>query len=317
MLLWFGDHDKKSKRSRLLLVGILGLALSVLLIFATPIKNMILHGNPFYPIKFELFGKTLNYKEAPDKSEMPGYLIDAHPAKRWIYSILEVGILPLNDGRRWTINQNMDMDPVAYQTGYRMGGFFSAYVVFHLCLFAYLCFRMRTRETWIAIVFLILISSMSSVLPQSHELRYYMYWMITLISLNLYLISRLNSRLNRLGKTVRVLNNQNVTLVSLLALVYIIVLTKGAYVRPRLNNFQGFNTFERLIERKVDPNILNRISDGEQVCLLENVWGSVTDSHGVQPWDFLYASNFHPPLKYSLKLAYSASECGQRKVIND
>ena len=69
-----------------------------------------------------------------------------------------------------------------------MGGYFFVYVIFSLLLFATLVRRNRARQGRVAGGFFVLLSVLTSVMPQSHELRYYMYWIIVLITLNFYLL---------------------------------------------------------------------------------------------------------------------------------
>lgn len=45
--------------------------LVTILILATPIKNTVLHGNPFYPVKVEIANVVLNYKEDLPTSIVP------------------------------------------------------------------------------------------------------------------------------------------------------------------------------------------------------------------------------------------------------
>ncbi|MGD1920485.1 MAG: hypothetical protein ACFCAD_17325, partial [Pleurocapsa sp.] len=77
--------DKNTISSWLLKVVPISL-LASLLIFDTPIKNIVIHGNPFYPVRIEIAGKVLNHA-LPMYSESPGYLADAPKAQRWLYSI--------------------------------------------------------------------------------------------------------------------------------------------------------------------------------------------------------------------------------------
>ncbi|MBE9167813.1 hypothetical protein IQ238_09875 [Pleurocapsales cyanobacterium LEGE 06147] len=282
--------------------------LTSLLIFATPIKNVVIYGNPFYPIKIEVAGAVLNhqlgfYQHAADSIK------DVPQVQRWLYSILEI------NAPRWSIDQ-WSPDP----TKSRLGGFFGAYVVFHLLLLGYLFWRNRSRETTVAIALLAVISIVTAIAPQSHELRYYLYWMILLVSLNLYLVTRLERSSSRDAAIPRSaspearlpqksprLNSRNLGLVCLVFLSIVIVKTNFVYVTP------NFYTLDKHLKTFVNFNLLrNQIQPGDaRVCL-------VNRSKQYRK-TFLYSSYFHPQLgySYSIKSALDPSECREiTKVID-
>lgn len=265
-----------------------GLALA--LTFAVPLKNLLVHGNPAYPIRMQVMGFTLEGPEVlPAEKEMdsihfvPVYLEEAPPAQRWLYSLFEVGIRPLTDPWRWSVDQFMPHG----STGTMMGGYSAPYVGFSLTLLAYLILRLRTREAWGAAAVILIASPIAALVPQSHELRYTMFWMIVLVSLNLYLVGRLVASAPR----ARV-NPHSVGLVLLTAYALTVAVTRGAYLDPRPY------PVERLVEAKVDKAILSKIGDGDRVCF----------SH--EPWTFLYTAHFHPPRHYALRERSRAGDCG-------
>ena len=263
--------------------------LAGLLIFATPLKNVVIYGNPFYPIRFEVAGIVLNhdtgfYQHASD------LIKDRPQAVRWLYSILEVNS-PL-----WSIDQ-WSPDPAKS----RLGGFFGAYVVFNLLLLGYICWQHRCRETNIAIALLAIMSAVTAIAPQSHELRYYMYWMITLVSLNLLLVSNLEIS----AQTPSLLNARNLAIACLPFLVVVAVRTNFSYLAPK------FYTVDKHIQTFVNPAIFEKIQPGDEVCLVNKSF------QYRKP--FLYTPYFHPQLgySYSIKSALKPSECGDTKKIID
>ena len=152
--------------------------LASIVIFATPIKNIAIHGNPFYPVRIEIAGKVLNHA-LPLYNDTPGYLANAPKAQRWLYSVLEITSANWNHDQ---FSENSDRN--------RMGGFFGAYVVFQVLLLIYLIAKNRERDTKLAGKVVVVMSVIAANYPQSHELRYFMYWIIVLISLNLHLVTR-------------------------------------------------------------------------------------------------------------------------------
>ncbi len=268
------------------------LALSLMalpLIFLTPIKNLVLYHNPLFPVDLHLFGMSLHGNEPVPSGRqalpfVPEYLVYASPARRWLLSLLEVGIRPFTDPRRWSIDQYMPRGSM----GSAMGGFSVVYVLFNLALLVYQALRSRDGQTLVAVLFVAFMSAVASVMPQSHTLRYYMFWMITLVSLNLYLA--FNPSVPAAANPVAVRRALGLLLCGALALV--ITVTHGRYLLPR------FFPVEALMQEHLDPRVLRAIPDGGEVCLFR------------QPWTFLYAAHFHPPRRYALKEGLSDEECG-------
>lgn len=255
-----------------------------LFIFATPIKNIALFGNPFYPVRIEIAGHVLNHA-LPLYDHAPGYLGDAPRAQRWLYSILDIKAAP------WSIDQwSEDVDRQ------RMGGFFGAYVVFHFLLFTYLCIRNRDRETTVAAILLGIMSIVAANFPQSHELRYFMYWMIVLVSLNLYLVTRIESSSARSP----LINTRNLGLVCLVALTIVAAKTHFFYIKP------FFHTLENFKQDTVDRTLLEKIEPNDRVCIV-----------GKYPYTFIYTPWFHPEkdYTYSIQRGEKPSECTVNKKI--
>ncbi len=165
------------------LLKILPIALlASLVIFATPVKNIALYGNPFYPIKIQIAGIVLPHKLAPETYK------EGNRPQKWLQSILEINT-PTWSTDQWNRNDPRYLD--------RAGGFFGIYVIFNLLLLLGWAIQelltakvTRQSEGRIALLTIIIASLFTSNFPQSHELRYFMFWMICLVSLNLYLISR-------------------------------------------------------------------------------------------------------------------------------
>ena len=267
-IIWL--HFKLTKASKKWLLKTVSIALvASVLIFATPIKNIVLYGNPFYPVRIEVAGIVLNHK-TPLYNAAPDYLKETPRSQRWLYSILEV------NSAEWSPDQYSG-DP----NQNRMGGFFGAYVVFNLLLLVRIFFSDRCPETTTAVISVVIMSIVAANFPQSHELRYFMYWMISLVSINLYLVSRYERSPNKL----RWLKPKYIGLVSTLFLFIVLSKIGNPYARPT------FYTLDQHLQERVKPEILKQINPGDEVCLV-----------GKQPDTFLYTSKFHPQLDYSYSL---------------
>ena len=244
-------------------------ALAMPIVFFTPLKNLVLHHNPYYPVAFlHLPGPDDPY------SSSPVWLEHAPRPIRFVCSVLEIGARPMSDPRRWTVDQWTP--PSA--PGYRMGGFFGLYAAASLALFAWLVVRRRAeRGARAAAIGFGALTALVSVLPQSHELRYYMGWMMVLVVLDLWLLGRAFAP--RAMPAVVV------------AIAAVVLVTRGAYLYP------SGESFDQLVRSETDARVVGRVHDGERVCVRH------------APWNFLWASRFHAPKSYAVTEVDVPAEC--------
>jgi hypothetical protein len=139
-------------------------------------------GNPFYPIAFRIGGHAFPGTETLDLIQRASSLgipwKDTPGPLRWLASVLEYGAFGWRD-IPWTIDQgNVPQSSASF----RMGGYFVAYV---LALLAILLTMRRVslrRPIWIILVSATILCAL---LPNSHELRYYLFWMLVLVAMAL------------------------------------------------------------------------------------------------------------------------------------
>lgn len=299
-LAWLYWQQKPSSKQ---LVKVFPLTLlATIIIFATPVKNTVLYGNPLYPIKIEVAGIVLNHKLSPEAYEEGNRQIN------WIESILEI-----NAPEVWTPDQwSTDV------TRNRRGGFFGAYVVFNLLLLVGFTVReqiinksqdRRDREAKVALLGAIAMSIVPLNFPQSHELRYFMYWMITLVSFNLYLVSLPKNR-RLLG---RWLQPKYMGLVYAIFLTIVLVKIGELYAKPSLI------TLDKYVSFGVKSEFIAQIQPNERVCLLSKHIGEDTQTAPVAAlkYAFVYSSYFHPEIDYdySIQTAFDPESCGDRTMI--
>ena len=300
-LIWLYSRQKPSVK----LVKIAPVALlATIIIFATPVKNTVLYGNPLYPIKVEVGGIVLNHKLSPEAYE------EGNRQRNWVESVLEIKA-PYS----WTPDQ-WSNDPERS----RRGGFFGAYVVFNLLLLLVFLMREliqnksllkqeRGRSAKFAVLTAIAMSLVPLNFPQSHELRYFMYWMITLVSLNLYLISRPKNQ-QLLG---RWLQPKYLGLVYTVFFTIVLVKIGAFFARPSMITLDKYVTFG------IKPEFLSQIQPNDRVCLLSRHIGEDIQTAPIAAlkYVFLYSSYFHPELDYdySVRAAFNPEACGERKVI--
>jgi hypothetical protein len=194
---------------------------------------------------------------------------------------------------RWTVDQWMPAESGAN----RMGGFFHAYVVFHVALLVGLVVRERLGKrgeggnacvaSRAALGFLAF-TGVVAWLPQSHELRYYMAWMIVLVATNLWLACRPGIA----GARAPLRLPRMCGLSAMAALTVVCAVTHGAYVKP------GGTTFAELVADKVDARVVKRIPEGARVCVEK------------EPWTMLWSARFHADAaRYLVKEAEEPADC--------
>ena len=315
-LAWLYWHQKPKSQQ---LFKILPIALiAAIIIFATPVKNTVLYGNPLYPIKVQIGGIVLNHKLSPEAYNKGNRQLN------WITSVLEIDAPHKWTADQWSTDTNRS----------RRGGFFGLYVVFNLLLLwgfflreaiqnKYLLIKktatkqpksttiqnQNSREAKIALITAIAMSIVPLNFPQSHELRYFMYWMICLVSINLDLICQPKNR----QLWGRWLKPKYMGLVYAVFLTIVIVKTNAIFIKPL-----GF-TLDKYVTSGVKQDYLKQIKPNEQVCLISKHIGE--DIHAkpivALKYAFLYSSYFHPELDYdySVQAALDPAACGNRKMI--
>ena len=241
-------------------------ALAMPLVFFTPLKNAVVHRNPFYPIRTSVLGVALPGVEAPYASS-PTWLAHAPQPVRFACSVLEIGVRPMSDPRRWTVDQWAPSDADAY----RMGGFFGMWVALNLLLLAWRAVREKTGPARRAAAGFGALTAVVSVMPQSHELRYYLVWMLVLVGTNAWLASRVDA--SRAPVSAR-----GFGVAAALAMLVVLRVTDFDYVHA------SGSTFEQLRARKVDDAALSRA--------LEQ--GSIRVCVQREPWNLLWAAPFRP-----------------------
>jgi hypothetical protein len=238
--------------------------LAVPVVLATPIKNTIAHHNPVWPVALG----SLPHVENAYASSPPG-LEEAWRPTRFVHSVLELDNHPVASHERWSLDQwTPPSDPA-----YRMGGYFGLYVVINLVAFG-AGLRRRTRADLVTGAVFGGVTVVAAMVPQSHELRYYMHWMLVLVSLNLI----------RWAKDRRLATG----LVALGALAVVAWSTEGGYLYASGSNFDTF------LAKRVDPSAL---APG-QLCLEK------------PPFTVLYAPVFHPERPtYAVQEKAAESDC--------
>lgn len=281
-------------------------------IFTTPIKNVVLYGNPVYPIKVEVFGKVLNHKAVPKT-----YSEGDRPQK-WIRSVLEINT------PNWSTDQyNYSGNPKNLD---RAGGFFGAYVMFNLFLLLVLSIaehrkkekmdRKNTNQATVALIMVIVSSIFVANFPQSHELRYFMFWAIVLVSFNLSILCSAKPISKWLQKKY---------LMPIFLAFYIVMCIKidNYYLlpvfEPETEFYRGYTSVEGYMKVAVKTELIAKMNPNERNCLIA--------AHAIPNPDavpyasianaIFYSSYFHPEVEYdySIKAVTNFRSCGDLKRV--
>jgi hypothetical protein len=265
------------------LVTVVGAAV----VFASALHNLVVFGNPIYPVAVDIAGLRLPGPEAviiPHEDSLPGVWLDVPSPLRWLASVLEVGgyadrPLPWTyDQGNWITTWPMEPYRPGVAPSFRMGGYFVAYVLF---LVVFLIASLRRQATsdrragWTAFL---VVTLLAAFLPHSHELRYDMFWIIVVAALVLILtVGRLSG-----GKGD---DSRRRTLAAglLVALGCVVLLTGGWYLRPT-----GLDLADLLDELRIEHRLAG-VRDGEIVCI----------DPGWQPLSFLFAPVFQNQHKFT------------------
>jgi hypothetical protein len=278
-----GAADAKARARRLAIA----LVAAMPLVFAAPIDNVVRHHNPFYPVELRVAGHVLPGADTPYAAS-PAWLEHAPRPVRFAASLLELRIRPFSSTRRWTVDQWMDDDD-----GSRVGGFFNAYVVVLLAMLAALVVRARGDRRARAVgAGFALLTAVTSVLPQSHELRYYLDWMIVLVACVLWLACAPREAAKARGARIAdaLTGPRAALVVALAALSVVLAVTRCGYAYPSGTSFAG------LVAEEVPPAAIAGVADGERVCTKR------------EPWAILWAAKFHGR-RYVLKEAQEKGDC--------
>lgn len=237
------------------------------------VLNTVTFGNPFYPIAIALGPIRVPGPESMMQSTSISDAWIRWPGPiRWLASVLEFDAFrgrPLP----WTLGQG---DVLQSSPSFRMGGYFGGYVLGSISLVVWAA-RSTSAARW-PVVLIVLISILCACLPLSHELRYYMFWMLTLVAVSLALVyAPLFTHPEQ--EYQRKFSHGLVAI----AVASVFLMTGGAYLRP-----WGPTLPELLHQTKAT---IAQLPDGVTLCVLNG-----------DRWAFLYSSVLHPPHKYQTRV---------------
>lgn len=213
------------------------------------LRNGLVFGSPFFPIATESLyrggpGSLTNYSGPDYLAKMPG------PA-RWVASVLGVGELDPLRGM-------FSIDQATAREGSRswlMGGYFGPFVICQL-VFLWRLGRTGSRTAKGALVTVLAVSLLTSVSPQAHQLRYYLYWVLVLVGANLILLHTLPERAP--------FGVRAYAWLSVACLLAVTALTRGRFFDPSLVD----RPVARMLEERVPAAVLAKLRPGGRYCLV-------------------------------------------------
>jgi hypothetical protein len=263
-------------------------AVGVVAVLPQALTNLWRFHNPFYPIAFTVAGHTFPGTETVDGIQQATSLgtrwRQVPGAARWLASVLEFDAFR---GRSmpWTIDQG---DVLQSSPSFRMGGYFVAYVI---GLVALLALRGRARAARPLLGVTIAATVLCALLPNSHELRYYMFWMLTLVAA--VMIAAFAPAFA--GAAQPALRRDTCALV-LVALASVVSMTGATYLKAS-------GTRVRDLVAPTDA-VLDSLAPGSTLCVANR------DRHAV-----LYSKAFHPQSEVHVRMLQDADAPGCTKVI--
>lgn len=252
------------------------ICLAAILVFGMiPIKNMVRYHNPLHGIRIELGGRVISQGE-DYTLDVPQYLRKAPEPLRWVLSLMEVNRPPLT----WSHHQHYPEETTGRgHPADRMGGFFRDYVIIQLLLFVLLVCRLKSADAKKALLWMIVLSVITSFLPQGFQLRYTMYWMILLVSFNWILLYRYSAAWQK----PTIIMPLSAAMVSLYVFLVVAGASHWSHILPQnrpLDILRGY----------IVKDSLTQVKAGATYCV-----------SGANPYTLLFTSYFNPPHHYTIQ----------------
>lgn len=260
----------------------------VVTVLPQALANLWRFHNPFYPIAFTVAGHAFPGEETvaiiQQASSLGTTWKDTPSAVRWLASVLEFDAFR---GRSmpWTIDQG---DVLQTSPSFRMGGYFVAYVI---GLVALLVWRSRAREARPLLGMMAALTLVCALLPNSHELRYYLFWMLMLVA-SVLVAAFAPAFTSAAQPAVR----RDACALVLIALASVVLMTGASYLK----------TSGTRIADLVAPTdaIVESLAPGSTLCVANR------DRHAI-----LYSKAFHPRSDIHVRMLQDADAPGCTKVI--
>jgi hypothetical protein len=257
------------------------------------IKNLIRFGNPLYPIDLKIAGLHIAGPVVEDAWLVHGRPYSHLPeAAQWVLSLLEFGGF---GGREGAYDNGMGNVPWESAAA-AMGGFFAFLVIASLAFFTLAVASRRDRLSIVLASCLAIVTLVVANFPNSHNLRYEMYWMMFLIVSCLWLLERAELRDYLVSYRI----------VLFASLVFVTAVTGAVYFTPTYNPIQtyvGVRSADELLRR-----VITR--PGEVICLEQGA------GHFDSRFTIMFSPALHKELNGQFPYGVREGECADLKTIS-
>jgi hypothetical protein len=239
------------------------LAIATLIASASAIKNEFVHDNPLYPLAVTVRG--IEVLRGPQRSDgdakTPAYRLIGermvHPPGpiNFILSATELDWTLRGVPPWYSIDAGIGMSPTRRGTeGSRTGGWGGVFFIFNACLLALQILRLRRepdRTQRLMVVGAFVLLAVTSALPSSHELRYWLYVPLVLIPVNLRYLAMHRRRGNIVSSTLAIM------------MVYGVVCTVAS---PESGLFSSRNVTAAHLRTQVPPAVVKALQSTGRYC---------------------------------------------------
>lgn len=144
--------------------------------------NLYNYGNSIYPIQLNIAGIHLKGFYQVNMWVQPEYINSLPQQVRWLLSVLEFHAF---DYRYLPYTQGQGDVPLTAKS-LRMGGYFSPLILMSLFAFIFIAIKKVTHESIKGLLLLACVTVFVASLPGSHELRYYAFWAISVVTMAIH-----------------------------------------------------------------------------------------------------------------------------------
>jgi hypothetical protein len=287
---WWLLRERNARWQTTFHVGLLLIA-GALVVQYNVVRNLLHHGNPFWPVEMRIAGIHFVGPVAQDAWLSPDRPFHWLPQPlQWLVSIIEFHAL---DGRDVPYSMGMgSTNPL----GGGMGGFFSGLVFAAVCFFI---LAVNKRRDWTGFCFLgtfVYFTIVSALFPNGQILRYDIFWIMFVVLGALILLQ--SPSLEPYLQSYRI--------VLFAALAFVTSVTAGASFIPERLPMQEY------VDRSGAEQILEKIVKPNDVICLEQGKG-----HFDNRFTILFAPIFHKKLAAERPYAIKEGYCDGYKTISD
>lgn len=256
--------------------------------------NLVSMGNPLFPVPIQIGPLSLPGTVPASNWTAAAYLADVPRTFRWLVSVMEWHAFDLRP-LPYIVAQG-DVPEAA--RSYRMGGLFAYQLMFASAVLFLLRAQLGVSRLAKVLALHLVMALVVSLVPGSHEMRYFFFWYLSLLWSAFYLIANSDT-----DKAI-----PRIFVASLAAsALYITMITGARYVYP----FDDAPSAEALAKAGIRSEVQRHLAAGEsRFCVIDK-----------DPYGFLYSPAFHkalgPNVHYQVSADATSSVCQPKQSIGE